>query len=86
MTDSATILPLERLNTIITIDVYGRKIEIVRSCDSWDVFYLGNEGKKRTAHDIVIPQDLTENELINYIEDLLHEWATPSNNKIIELD
>ncbi|MFT5700426.1 MAG: hypothetical protein ACI8ZB_003300 [Desulforhopalus sp.] len=65
--------------------VYGRKIEILRSNDKWSVFYLGNEGKKRTAHDIVIPPELEKGEIKNYLEDLLHEWATPSNNQIIEI-
>lgn len=65
--------------------VYGRKIEILRSNDKWSVFYLGNEGKKRTAHDIVIPPELEKDEIKIYMEDLLHEWATPSNNQIIEI-
>ncbi len=63
---------------------YGRKIEIVKMENRWKVFYLGNEGKKRTAHDILIPSGLKEDELKNYIEDLLHEWATPSNNRVIK--
>jgi hypothetical protein len=31
-----------------------------------------------------IPQELEKGEIKNYLEDLLHEWATPSNNQIIE--
>lgn len=64
--------------------MYGRKIEVLKSNDKWSVFYLGNEGKKRTAHDIVIPQELKKGEIKNYLEELLYEWATPSNNQIIE--
>lgn len=41
--------------------------------------------KKRTAYDIIIPEELKENEIENYIEDLLHEWATPLNNKIFHI-
>jgi len=68
------------------LNVYGRKIEIVKPGENWEIFFLGNEGKKRIAHDIIIPQDLEENEIIIYIEDLLHEWASPSNNKVTRID
>jgi hypothetical protein len=67
-------------------NVNGRHLEILRSGDNWSVFYLGNEGKKRTANDIFIPQNLKKNEIKNYLEDLLHEWATPSNNQIFEIE
>lgn len=67
------------------LNVYGRKVEVVKISNNWVVYYLGNEGKKRTAYDIMIPDDLKENEIINYLEDLLHEWATPSKDKIIEI-
>lgn len=67
-------------------NAYGRKIEVVRNGESWAVFYLGNEGKKRTAHDIFIPGDIKENELKQYLEDVLHEWATQANAHILEID
>ena len=66
-------------------NVYGRKIEIVKSLNGWDIFYLGNEGKKRTAHDIIIPMDLKEPEIVDYLEDLLHEWATAKNHRVFQL-
>jgi hypothetical protein len=68
------------------LNVYGRKMEIVKSAENWKVFFLGDEGKKRPVYDIIIPQDLKENEIINYIDDLFHEWATPLNNKISQLE
>ena len=64
-------------------NVCGKKIEVVRQEDRWAVFYLGEEGKKRTAYDIFVPSDLVEDEIQNYLGDILHEWATPSNNQII---
>ena len=67
------------------LNAYGKKIEIVRQENRWIVFYLGDEGKKRTAHNIFIPPDLKENEIQNYLGDLLHEWASPSNNQIVEI-
>jgi len=67
-------------------NAYGRKIEVIRLSDSWAVFYLGNEGKKRTAHDIIIPAYLKAEEIKSYLEDIFHECATKDNNEIEVLD
>ena len=39
-------------------------------------FYTGADGKKRSAKDIVIPSELAESALEQYLDDLCHEWAT----------
>ena len=62
------------------INAYGKIIEIVRGDDKWHVYYLGSEGKKRYANDIVIPSSLKQCDLINYLEDLFHESASPGNS------
>ena len=67
------------------LNAYGRKIEVTKISNNWVTFYLGNEGKKRTAHYIVIPNNIKENEIVSYLEDLLHEWATHSNNIIAKI-
>jgi len=48
----------------------------------WRVYYVGSEGKKRLANDLVIPSELHKDELLNYIADLCHEWETKVNNKV----
>lgn len=68
------------------INVYGQIIEILRRDDKWKVFYLGSEGKKRNANDILIPSTLKRCDLINYLEDLFHESASTGNRKIFEVD
>lgn len=67
------------------LNAYGRKIEIVKSGEKWKVFFLGEEGRKRIADDIIVPSDLKRRDLKNYIEDLLHEWATAKNNQVMEI-
>ena len=57
-------------------DVFGRRVAIVRANGQWLAFYLGNEGKRRRAEDIVLPATLAESELRSYLDDLCHEWAT----------
>jgi hypothetical protein len=67
------------------INAYGKIIEIVRGDDKWHVYYLGSEGKKRYANDIVIPSSLKQCDLINYLEDLFHESTNHGNSTIKEI-
>ena len=65
------------------LNVFGKKvIEVVRTDNEWQVFYLGNEGKKRKAEGLIIPSSINESEIEEYISDLFHEMATPSNSKV----
>jgi hypothetical protein len=67
-------------------NVFGKKaIEVVRNSGEWQVFYLGNEGKKRKAEDVIIPASISESEIEDYISDLFHELATPLNNDVKRL-
>lgn len=68
------------------LNAYGRKIEIVQFGENWKVFFFGEEGKKRIADDIIVPSNIKKRELKNYIEDLLHEWATAKNNQVVEIE
>ena len=67
-------------------NVFGKNIEIKHRNSEWIVFYLGNEGKKRLAEDIFVPSDISENQLIDYLSDLCHEWARPNHSEVKKLD
>jgi hypothetical protein len=58
-------------------DIYGRYVvEVVREGSQWKVFSIG-EGKRVLASNIVIPPNVPEQALATYLDDLLHELATP---------
>jgi len=64
-------------------NVFAKKfIEVVRNDNDWQAYYLGNEGKKRKAEGLLIPSSIDESEIEEYIADLFHEMATPSNNEV----
>lgn len=67
------------------ISLYGRKIEVTQKDGRWWVFYLGSEGKKRVAGDIIIPATIMEEELIDYLADLFHEWSQSGSNHVFEI-
>lgn len=65
-------------------DVFGVRIAVVSTNSGWSTFLLGSEGKRRPV-DIVVPSFIEEHELGQYLADLLHERATPSNNRVVKL-
>lgn len=66
--------------------VYGRRIEVLRTGVDYVVFALGTDGKKRIFNEIFIPSQVREDDVAGYLEDLLHEWATPRNSQVIQTE
>jgi len=66
-------------------NVYSRQLEVNRHQGQWQVLVSGSEGKKRLAEDIVIPADVREEELTEYLADLCHEWARDGHDRVIRL-
>lgn len=65
-------------------DIFGAFIAITGSNGVWQAFYLGADGKCRPA-DFVVPGDVAEEELCEYLADLYHENATPRNSNAVQL-
>ena len=67
-------------------NVFGTVVEIQWKGHRWQAFYPGTDGTRRPAKDIIVPPDLNEDELSEYLADLCHEWATASQNDVTKLD
>jgi hypothetical protein len=65
-------------------NVFGKLIAIVRVGGSWHAFYPGTDGKRRAA-DFIVPNDVAEHELAEYLADLFHENATPRHATVEQL-
>ena len=70
----------------LRFEVFGRLILIVESGHGWTAFYPGTGGKKRPANDIVVPSDIAEPDIEQYLGDLCHEWATAQHPIVKRLD
>jgi hypothetical protein len=64
--------------------VFGRLVAIVESDDGWQAFDLGNEGKRRPAG-WVVPDFIPAESLGQYLHDLFHENATPTNGGVVRI-
>jgi hypothetical protein len=65
-------------------NIFGALIAVTAADGAWQAFYLGADGKRRPA-DFVVPGDVAESELCEYLADLYHENATPRNSKAVQL-
>ncbi|MBJ7313735.1 hypothetical protein ACFOLJ_28790 [Rugamonas sp. CCM 8940] len=68
----------------LRFNIFGTLIGIAGSDKGWRAFYLGTDGKRRPA-DFVVPGDVAEDELCEYLADLYHENATPRNYNAVQL-
>ena len=69
----------------IKLDVFGRRMLVEETEHGWSVFYLGQEGKRRPATNIVVPRSVTAAQLVQYLADLCHEWASARHPQVKRL-
>ena len=65
-------------------NVFGRIIAIERINDRWSCSLMGADGKRRPM-ELVVPEEVTREELAQYLYDIYHESATPSNGDVVEI-
>jgi hypothetical protein len=70
----------------LRLDVFGREVLVVRQDEKWSVFYVGLDGKRRPADDIIIPSITKESEIERYLADLCHEWSSQRHQSVKSLD
>ena len=60
-------------------DIYGRyQLEILREGERWVVYRL-DAGRRRPEPDFAIPPSMPADEVIIYLDDMLHELARPDS-------
>ena len=74
------------MDNSIRLDVFGRKVLAVKSEDGWQLFYSSADGKRRPADDLVVPPFVAESEMVSFLEDLCHEWASDTHPEVQRLD
>lgn len=65
-------------------NVFGTLVVITGTPGAWQAFYPGTDGKRRAA-DFIVPADIAEHELAEYLGDLFHEDATPRHASVDQL-
>lgn len=66
----------------LRFNVFGTLVTITGAPGAWQAFYPGGDGKRRPA-DFIVPQDILEDGLLDYLADLFHEDATPRRPNVL---
>jgi hypothetical protein len=65
----------------LVFDVFGARMEVERAADGWRLWRLGTDGK-RSPVDVSIPAFVAQEELLQYLDDVFHEVATPEHPSV----
>ncbi len=74
------------MDNSIKLNVFGRQVLAVKSEDGWQLFYSSADGKRRPADDLIVPPFVAVSEMVSYLEDLCHEWASDRHPGVRHLD
>lgn len=72
------------LASTVKLDVFGKRMLVERVEGHWRTHQLGADGK-RSPVDIAVPASLTEDELVQFFDDVFHEAATPQRPAVVRL-
>jgi NAD(P)H-nitrite reductase large subunit len=70
----------------IVFDVFGKRIQAMRTHSGWELFEIGNEGKQRRFGGAIVPSDLSEDQLLSFLDDVFHQYATPIRSRVRRID
>lgn len=70
---------------MLRFDVFGRLVAVEREPHGWVAYYLGNDGKRSVARDLILPPDLPEEEIGRCLADIAHERASPERPDVRRL-
>ncbi|MDM0017633.1 DUF7661 family protein [Variovorax saccharolyticus] len=65
-------------------NVFGRIMAIERLDGRWASYLIGADGKRGKV-ELAIPADLAREELAQYLYDVYHEDASPTNGDVFEV-
>ena len=64
------------------VDALGRVLVVLKENEEWKVMEHGSESKHRVVRDIVIPASTKEDEIVDYLSDLLFGYATERHSTV----
>lgn len=68
---------------IIKFDVFGKKMSVIRKQHEWHLFNESDTGIRSRVYDVVIPSELTREQLTTYLDDIYHEYSSVRHPKVV---
>lgn len=66
-------------------NVFGKKMAIQRKEGQWLLFNEPDFGIRSRVYDVVIPAELSEQKLVQYLDDIYHEYSSEQYPKVTKL-
>ncbi|WP_281556064.1 hypothetical protein [Thalassomonas sp. RHCl1] len=70
---------------VIKFNVFGKLMSVHRIEQQWQLFNDSDTGISSRVYDVVIPPELTPDELAGYLDDIYHEYANDKSTEVIQL-
>ncbi|MCP3943978.1 MAG: hypothetical protein GY710_21205 [Desulfobacteraceae bacterium] len=71
---------------MIKFNVFGRIYSLQRKGEKWHFFIESGTGIRAKVSDVIIPSELKEHELEEYLDDIYHENASEKYPAVIRLN
>ncbi|MCG9754608.1 hypothetical protein L1D40_05095 [Shewanella insulae] len=68
---------------MIRVNVFGRSMSVRRVGGEWQLFNESQTGMRARVYDVVIPPELTEDELPGFLDDIYHEHASEQHPSVV---
>jgi hypothetical protein len=70
----------------LLFDVFGATMEMKRHDHRWLLLRISGDGKSSPVNEVVIPDNLAEEELAGFLDDMFHEYATLDHPAVSRLE
>lgn len=67
---------------LIIFNVFGKKMSVQRKSNEWLLFLESETSLRVRVYDVVIPSELSQEELPRFLADIYHENATSMNDQV----
>lgn len=79
-------LDLEGKSMNLRFNVFGSIMSVYREADNWVLYKESDVGIRVKVYDVVIPPDLNEAELAQYLDDMYHECANHKYHSVFQIN
>ncbi|KXF80487.1 hypothetical protein ATN88_22015 [Enterovibrio coralii] len=69
----------------VVFNVFGQLMSVRRIGDEWQLFKESPTAMRVRVYDVVIPNEMTENELLTYLGDIYHEHANAAHPHVLRV-
>ncbi|MCG7551189.1 hypothetical protein [Pseudoalteromonas sp. Of7M-16] len=67
-------------------NVFGKVMSVYREADEWVLYTESDTGMRARVYDVVIPSELAEDKLAQFLDDIFHEFANQRYQSVFQVD